>query len=305
MSEAQRVGILVTQRFPGYQDIPGVCYHYPKSQYQRRLQNLVGCFVLFYEPRRGGEFHGSNSGGREAFVGGAYVDRLSDDPTDPSHGFAWFRFAMDFSTIVPRTSTSITGRRLQSVVLDDAPYQLVETIVGIGLTVDVGENNPTHREGLSDVEELVSIKTRPLQEVTTNRRLRDQSFRYRVVERVYAGTCAFTGICMTNGRGRAEADAAHIRPVEQDGPDTIRNGIALMKSIHWAFDRGLVSMSDGGRILTTERGIDSSLRRLFRSDGIALLPKRADERPHPAFLAWHREHVFKGLLPRAEGHRGL
>ncbi len=294
MFDAQRAGILVTQRFPGFQDIPGVRYHYPKAQYHRRLQNLLQCFVLFYEPRRGGLYHGSNSGGREAFVGGAFVDRLSDDPADSSHGFAWFRFAIDFTTIVLRTATSLTGQRLQSVVLDDIPYELAEMVVGLGLTVDVGNGNPMHREGLSDVEELVSIKTRPLVEVTTNRRLRDQSFRYRVVESVYAGTCAFTGIRMTNGRGRAEADAAHIRPVEQDGPDTIRNGIALTKSVHWAFDRGLVSMSDDGRILTQERGIDSSLRRLLRSDGLALLPTASDERPHPAFLAWHRENVFKG-----------
>ena len=36
---------------------------------------------------------------------------------------------------------------------------------------------------------------------------------------------------MTNGNGRAEADAAHVRPVANDGPDTVRNGIALMKSM--------------------------------------------------------------------------
>lgn len=294
MIDTQRAGILVTQRFPGYQDIPAVRYHYPKVKYHRRLQNLVNCFVLFYEPRRGGQGRGSNSGGREAFVGGAFVDRLSDDLADPSHGFAWFRFAIDFTTVVPRTATSIMGRQLQSVVLDDIAYEVAENVVRLGLTVDVGNSNPLFHQGLSDVEELVSIKNRPLVEVTTNRRLRDQSFRYRVVESVYAGTCAFTGIRMTNGRGRAEADAAHIRPVEQDGPDTIRNGIALTKSIHWAFDRGLVSMTDEGRIVTTERGIDSSLRRLLLPDGLALLPARSDERPHPAFLAWHRENVFKG-----------
>jgi putative restriction endonuclease len=298
MIDAQRAGILVTQRFPGYQDIPGVRYHYPKAKYHKRLQNLLECFVLFYEPRRGGQDHGSSSGGREAFVGGAFVDRLSDDPKDQSHGFAWFRFAIDFTTIVPRTATSITGRRLQSVVLDDIPYELAENVVGLGLTVDVGDSNPLLRVGLADVEDLVSVQSRPLVEVIANRRLRDQSFRYRVVERVYDGTCAFTGVRMTNGRGRAEADAAHIRPVEQDGPDTVRNGIALMKTIHWAFDRGLVSMSDDGRILTTERGIDSSLRGLLRLEGVALLPERSDERPHPAFLAWHRDNVFKGTIER-------
>ena len=298
MSDAQRAGILVTQRFPGFQDIPGVRYHYPKTSYQRRLQNLLGCFVLFYEPRRGGHAHGANTGGREAFVGGAYVDRLLDDPADPSHGFAYFRFAFDFTTVVPRGEAGIPGQRLQSVVLDDLPYTLAEKIVGLGLAVNVSDIDPSLRSGLVDVQDLISVEARPLIEVTTNRRLRDPSFRYRVVEQVYAGTCAFSGSRMTNGLGRAEADAAHIRPVERDGPDTVRNGIALMKSMHWAFDRGLVSMADDGRILTTERGIDDSLRRLLRPEGVALLPARADERPHPAFLAWHRENVFKGV-PRS------
>ena len=60
-------------------------------------------------------------------------------------------------------------------------------------------------------------------------------------------------------------------------------------------------MNDDGRIVTTERGIDSSLRRLLRPEGFALLPARPDERPHPAFLAWHRENVFKGPPAGSEG----
>ena len=79
-----------------------------------------------------------------------------------------------------------------------------------------------------------------------------------------------------------------------DGPDIVRNGIALMKSLHWAFDRGFISLADDGRILTVERGIDGGIRGLLRPGGTALLPEQADERPHPEFLKWHRENVFRG-----------
>jgi putative restriction endonuclease len=293
MNAAMRAGILVTRRHPGYKDIPGVCYHFPKQLYARQVDALMGCFVLFYEPRRGGHSAQSQSGGRSAFTGGAFIERIDDDPDDAKHAFAWFRYAVDFNTIVPIAATAVPGQSLQSAVLE-IPIAEAERIVAKGLTVDIGNQNPSDRVGLADVDELAHIQRRSVVEVTRNQRVRDQSFRYRVVERVYAGRCALTGICMTNGRGRAEADAAHIRPVERDGPDTVRNGIALMKSVHWAFDRGLISLSDDGRILTNDSGLDPSLRGLLRRDGLALFPKNADERPHPAFLRWHRENVFKG-----------
>ncbi len=33
---------------------------------------------------------------------------------------------------------------------------------------------------------------------------------------------------------------------------------------------------------------------LLRSDRKVLLPMAPEEHPHPAFLDWHRENVFKG-----------
>jgi hypothetical protein len=53
-------------------------------------------------------------------------------------------------------------------------------------------------------------------------------------------TCAVTGLCLLNGGGRPEVQAAHIRAVEANGPDTVRNGLALTATVHWMFDRGLI-----------------------------------------------------------------
>jgi integrase len=36
-----------------------------------------------------------------------------------------------------------------------------------------------------------------------------------------------------------------------------------------------------------------SIRSVINKSGYALAPARAAERPHPHFLAWHREHRFK------------
>ena len=59
--------------------------------------------------------------------------------------------------------------------------------------------------------------------------------------RAYDARCAITGLKLINGGGRAEVAAAHIRPVEANGPDIISNGIALSATAHWMFDRGLIS----------------------------------------------------------------
>lgn len=287
MLEALRAGVIVTRRHPGYKDVPGVRYHYPKKIYQRALESLVGSLVLTYEPRRGGTSASSSGGGRSVFTGSAFIKELREDPDSIGHGFAELRYTIDFNTPVPIAHTSISGKALQSAVLP-IPYEEAERIVRLGLSVE------RSIEGLADIEALQDLQVRPIEQIIQNVRVRDASFRYRVVETVYQGRCALTGVRMTNGNGRAEADAAHVRPVAHDGPDTVRNGIALMKSLHWAFDRGLLSLSDEGRILTVERGLDESVCRLLRPDGFALLPTSLNDRPHPSFLQWHRSNVFKG-----------
>jgi putative restriction endonuclease len=155
------------------------------------------------------------------------------------------------------------------------------------------------RVGLVDAEELIDRPDRRTREIVTNTLVRDASFRFRVVEQAYDGRCALTGVRMTNGNGRAEVDAAHIQPVAAGGPDATRNGLALMKSMHWAFDRGLVSLADDGGILTVDRGLDPTIFKLLPGDRRAFLPEKPDLRPHGAFLRWHREHVFKGDGARA------
>lgn len=52
---------------------------------------------------------------------------------------------------------------------------------------------------------------------------------------------------------RAETQAAHIMSVEAGGPDVVNNGIALAGTVHWMFDRGLVSLSDEGDILLSRK----------------------------------------------------
>jgi putative restriction endonuclease len=127
----------------------------------------------------------------------------------------------------------------------------------------------------------------------TSRLVRDRIFR-KIVLRAYDERCAVTGLKFINGSGRAEAVAAHIRPVEASGPDIISNGVALSGTAHWMFDRGLISLADDLEILVSRQVNDpDSVRTLINKSGRAIAPRRASDRPHPHFLQWHRDHCFK------------
>jgi putative restriction endonuclease len=126
-----------------------------------------------------------------------------------------------------------------------------------------------------------------------SRIVRDRIFR-RVVLRAYSERCAISGLKLINGSGRAEVAAAHIRPVESNDPDIVSNGIALSGTVHWMFDRGLLSLSDDLQILISRHANDpDSIRTLINKTGYALAPPHTFQRPHPHFLKWHREHCFK------------
>ncbi len=85
-------------------------------------------------------------------------------------------------------------------------------------------------------------------------------------------------------------EAAHIKGVAENGPDTIRNGIALSGTVHWMFDRGLLSLTDDYKIMIS-RQINNreQIENLIYPSGFATVPKDPRERPHPKYLRWHRE----------------
>ena len=125
----------------------------------------------------------------------------------------------------------------------------------------------------------------------TKRKWRDAKFKQHV-RIAYDRTCAFTGLRLINGQGRPEVEAAHIRPVEKGGNDWVRNGIALSGTVHWMFDRGLLSIEDDFTILRS-RHLNHDVSHLLNHDMKANVPADSRLRPHPEYLGWHRTNVFK------------
>ena len=130
-------------------------------------------------------------------------------------------------------------------------------------------------------------------ETLSSRTVRDRVFR-KVVLRAYDERCAVTGLKLINGGGRAEVAAAHIRPVEENGPDIINNGVALSGTAHWMFDRGLITFADDLEIIVSRHVNDrDGAQGLINKTGHLIGPAVTRDRPHPAFLQWHRQNCFK------------
>ncbi len=97
---------------------------------------------------------------------------------------------------------------------------------------------------------------------------------------------------IVNGGGRAEVQAAHIWPVAEGGPDVVRNGVALSSTVHWMFDRRLISISDDYGILISHNQVPSEWRSMFaRQQARIRLPTDERDWPHPEYLKRHREKL--------------
>jgi putative restriction endonuclease len=174
--------------------------------------------------------------------------------------------------------------------MQEAEFDL---IVKTGFAAHIGQDlvrAPDIPEGFSDPPEFVR---RPIIEATVSRPFRDRVFT-KHVQMAYEQRCAMTGIKIVNGGGRSEAQAAHIRPVDKDGPDSVRNGISLSSTFHWMFDRGLLSVDDDFRILKAKGRIPLELDHLLKPSGFLSVPDDVRLQPHRTFLRFHRENIFKG-----------
>lgn len=104
------------------------------------------------------------------------------------------------------------------------------------------------------------------------------------VRQNYCFSCAVCGEERYNYKDHAEVDAAHIFPVARNGSNDVRNGLALCKFHHWAFDGHLFFIDERHRIVPTACGIDVGGVQEFSNDRLATLPANPRERPHRLFL---------------------
>lgn len=292
--------VFTTKIHPVYDDLPEIRYHFPRTYYNQ-ARETVGDWILYYEPRREGADLSGNAG-RKCYFATARVERIEEDRNLAGHFYAYVRDYLEFPSPVPfregslyyesglrkpdgSTNKGRFGRALRLLPAEDYRY-----ICQVGFA-GAQPIAPLEQE-MALAEEAFEFG-RPHKIELLQRQFRDAAFT-RVIQRAYSKTCAMTGLKLVNGGGRCEIEAAHILPVERHGPDSPRNGIALSRTVHWLFDRGIISITDKGEILVAEALVPDAIRRMLNPDGQILQPSDVALRPHPQFLRYHRENIFKG-----------
>lgn len=280
-----------------YADEPDRFYRFPQ-RWLNAAARSVGQWIVYQEPRRAGP---------RGYYAVARVEQIVRDPSDASMFLALIELGsyLEFGRDVPfqvdgeaverglldPDGKLNNGRAIQSIrPISDEDF---DRIRNLGLIEDdellprEGANEPALDRVHEEPEPWLGPEDR--ETVLTSRKVRDRQFRKRILE-VYDRRCALTGMQLINGGGRAEAQAAHVMSVEAGGPDRVVNGVALSGTVHWMFDRGLISLSDAGDILLSSKINDiQGVEKLIYPDRRARLPANED-RPHPRYLAWHREY---------------
>lgn len=281
-----------------YDDQPEKWYHFPAT-YLRAVTQAVGDWILYYEPRR--------DAGRQSYFATARLHHVEQDPARAGHYYARVRDYLEFPRPVPfrigdlyfesllrkedgSASKGAFGRSVR--LISDTEF---DAILRMGLTTDPGLLGIAQApETVDGFAEAATAFARPIVQQLLNRPFREAAFA-RQVKIAYGGRCALSGLALRNGGGRPEVEAAHIRPVHDDGPDTVRNGLALSGTLHWMFDRGLVSVDADHTILIADSKVPrDTVERLIVPERRLLLPADPRARPHPAYLDHHRRHVFSG-----------
>src|SRR5215475_1563580 len=295
--------VLTTKANPTYDDLPEERYHFPRT-YLRQVEAALGDWIVYYEPRRSSG-HLSSRGGRQSYFAIAKVDSIGPDPDQPDHFYAFVSQFLPFDRAVPfregeqyfeaqlqrpdgGTSKGAFGRAVRAISDDEFDLIVQEGFQPLLEPQKLAAELQPH-----GVNEEPALYDRPIVERLIARPFREAAFSV-AVKAAYDATCAVTGLKILNGGGRSEVQAAHIRPVADQGPDSVRNGIALCGTIHWMFDRGLISINDDHSLVIAQGKVPDTALRLINPDRRLHVPGRADLRPHPQFLRYHRDVVFKG-----------
>lgn len=289
-----------------YDDSPAERYQFP-AQYLGRVRACVGDWIVYYEPRKIRDTRGyfaiarvarvvpdvSSSGMYIAEIEpGSYLDFVNPVPFSDEAGVIERGVLNEDGRISGRAQSAVRPISAGDFdrILAQGFHEAVPELPRIGSIA-----NPEANAGFADGLQAPFVLEQPRLRVEQlgSRIVRDRLFR-RVVLRAYDKRCAVTGLRLINGGGRAEVDAAHIRPVECNGPDILSNALALSGTAHWMFDRGLIGLADDFRILISRHVNDpDSARGLINGSGHAIVPPRLSDRPSPHFLRWHRDNVFK------------
>ncbi|MFJ8012099.1 phosphorothioated DNA-binding restriction endonuclease [Streptomyces sp. NPDC096339] len=156
--------------------------------------------------------------------------------------------------------------------------------------------------------ESISLELEPEEtgRLSTVRRQRDRRMRELVLT-AYEYQCAFCGYDGQIGSVPVALEAAHVHWWAFGGPDEVDNGLCLCSLHHKLFDKGVLGVGDGHRILVSQRFVGRSpaaRNHVIALAGCPLIGPQPGTRPiAAAHRSWHTGQVFHGT-PRPAAPSG-
>ncbi|UCH65999.1 MAG: HNH endonuclease [Ignavibacterium sp.] len=122
-------------------------------------------------------------------------------------------------------------------------------------------------------------------------RLGQGAFRILVTD-AYNRKCAISG-----EKALPVLQAAHIKPFNEKGPNSVNNGLLLRSDLHILFDRGYLTVTPEYNIEVSRRIKEefNNGKHYYTLHGHPLyaLPKIIEDRPSLEFIKWHNENIFR------------
>ena len=257
-------------------------------------------FAVIYEPR------GRDGTGRMGYVGWATITGRprqtgrSNRAGQKLWSIDYVGGYRDFLNVVPR---KINDRPIESFLSGPSPAQvgnairaLPESEASLIITLGLGTERTPELVYPEIGHQPMGVAERPRVERLIATIERDARFRQTVMD-AYDYQCAVSGFAAEGvrpGRITRLLEAAHVRPVADQGPDEVTNGLALTPTLHKLFDEGLFTLRYEGpslRILTSPRLETSMIRSddgqfsMPLRDGLPVrVPVRAGAALHPDAL---------------------
>jgi putative restriction endonuclease len=114
------------------------------------------------------------------------------------------------------------------------------------------------------------------------------------IRKIYSHRCVVCNSGLETPLGIHEVEASHIIPKKQHGSDDARNGLALCKRHHWAFDQGLFGLNNDFHIIASKSVLSIRPNRPLIDfiDKPITLPVNEKMKPDLFALAWHRDNIL-------------
>lgn len=171
---------------------------------------------------------------------------------------------------------------------DFIPRPMITDETGVSISDDILEVVKEEQKDLLSAIEEDNPEEEAVEEVRGANLFTSVSFRDFVLY-AYGYKCAITGRSIRY-KNLNNLEAAHIQPRAQSGTYLPCNGLALCRDMHWAFDKGFITITDD---YTVEVHEEVKTTILSEIDGKKIMvPDDPYFQPEKKFLKHHRENIF-------------